>query len=295
VSALDSGLEVRRTDGSRHEHRPLGATWRVDRVSAGSRDIVELGVGVATGVIAGSGAAPPGSGVALPPSGAQLEDSSAEVRPPAWAPSDRLVEPSPDALPLGPGQSIVFDLARLEYRVSEESWEEAGCPRAVVTLSASGGEFVMEVDVKKSPVFFRSADAPDPALDNEQADIHSDGVQLYLAASSWSSPAGWLAVPEPGGTVRTHLVGRAHAGVPLDSRWWPTPDGYSMRFAVPLRTLVDGARGEVGVQVVVNDMAAERTRRRGQLVLSGGAGEHVYLRGDREDPASFRRLRLVLV
>jgi hypothetical protein len=44
------------------------------------------------------------------------------------------------------------------------------------------------------------------------------------------------------------------------------------------------------VQVVVNDMAPERTRRRGQLVLSGRVGEHIYLRGDREYPASFFRL-----
>jgi len=39
------------------------------------------------------------------------------------------------------------------------------------------------------------------------------------------------------------------------------------------------------VQVVVNEMYADRTRRAGQLVLSGGAGA-VYLRGDREHPAN---------
>ena len=297
VSALDQGLEVHRVDGSRHEHQPRGTTWRVNRVFKDSQDLVELGAGVATGAIARSGAATPVpvSGVAMSLSRAQLGDSSADVRRPAVSPPERLVEPSPDALPLGPGQSIVFDLARSAYRVSEESWDEAGCPRAVVTLSMSEGEFVMEVDVKKSPVFFRSADAPDPALDNEQADIHSDGVQLYVAAPSWSSPAGWLAVPEPGGTLRTRLVGGAHADVPLESRWWPTPEGYSVRFAIPLPAIVDEDECEVGVEVVVNNMTAERTRRRGQLVLSGGAGEHVYLRGDREDPARFRRFRLVRV
>jgi hypothetical protein len=33
---------------------------------------------------------------------------------------------------------------------------------------------------------------------------------------------------------------------------------------------------------VVNETTRERERRRGQLVLSGGAGEFVYLRGDRQ-------------
>jgi hypothetical protein len=46
------------------------------------------------------------------------------------------------------------------------------------------------------------------------------------------------------------------------------------------------------VQVVVNDMAPSRARRRGQLVLAGGAGEHVYLRGDRENPIVFTRFLL---
>jgi hypothetical protein len=41
----------------------------------------------------------------------------------------------------------------------------------------------------------------------------------------------------------------------------------------------------VGLDLVVNEMPAGRERRRGQLVLSGGAGEYVYLRGDRHDAA----------
>ncbi|HET9012705.1 MAG TPA: hypothetical protein VFN38_12860, partial [Gemmatimonadaceae bacterium] len=35
------------------------------------------------------------------------------------------------------------------------------------------------------------------------------------------------------------------------------------------------------LDVVVNETAPGRERRRGQLVLSGGAGDFVYLRGDR--------------
>jgi hypothetical protein len=42
----------------------------------------------------------------------------------------------------------------------------------------------------------------------------------------------------------------------------------------------------IGLDVLVNETAPGRERRRGQLVLSGARGEFVYLRGDRHDPAS---------
>jgi hypothetical protein len=37
------------------------------------------------------------------------------------------------------------------------------------------------------------------------------------------------------------------------------------------------------IDLIVNEMPRGRHRRRGQLVLSGGIGEFVYLRGDRQD------------
>jgi hypothetical protein len=40
------------------------------------------------------------------------------------------------------------------------------------------------------------------------------------------------------------------------------------------------------LDVLVNETVPGRERRRGQLVLSGGRGEFVYLRGDRHDPTS---------
>ncbi len=42
---------------------------------------------------------------------------------------------------------------------------------------------------------------------------------------------------------------------------------------------------QVLVQVVVNEMRSGRTRRAGQLALTAGGG-WIYLRGDRESPAS---------
>jgi hypothetical protein len=49
---------------------------------------------------------------------------------------------------------------------------------------------------------------------------------------------------------------------------------------------------EVAADVIVNETVAERVRRRGQLVLSGAAGEFVYLRGDRHECARLLRFSL---
>jgi hypothetical protein len=44
--------------------------------------------------------------------------------------------------------------------------------------------------------------------------------------------------------------------------------------------------------VIVNETTPDRVRRRGQLVMSGAAGEFVYLRGDRHDPERLLRFAL---
>jgi hypothetical protein len=41
----------------------------------------------------------------------------------------------------------------------------------------------------------------------------------------------------------------------------------------------------IAVDVIVNETAPGRERRRGQLVMSGANGEFAYLAGDRHDPA----------
>src|SRR5690606_8386341 len=99
----------------------------------------------------------------------------------------------------------------------------------------------------------------------------------------------WLAVPQADGRVRVHPGSGTGADVPLAARWFSTTDGYSMNLAVPLAALGAHRGSVIGVQLVINDMAPARTRRRGQLVLAGGAGERVYLRGDRESPVDFVR------
>ncbi|MBX6331103.1 MAG: heparinase II/III family protein [Gemmatimonadaceae bacterium] len=257
----DGALVVHLADGTRHEHAAHDDGWTVTLFAGTARSSVALG-----------GARP------APATRAHDADT---------------VQVEPELVPVAPAPPLAYDLGAAAYRISEESWDEAGRPTARVTFRVEERDLVIGVEVHKTPIVFRAPDAPDPGLDNEHPDIHSDGVQLYLAAPAWKLPAAWLAVPELGGDrVRVRLVDGARADLPLDARWGWCEGGYRVRFAVPLEPLGDCRENPVGVQVVVNDMAPTRERRRGQLVLSGGAGEHIYLRGDRESPAVFRHFLL---
>jgi hypothetical protein len=178
-------------------------------------------------------------------------------------------------------------LGEREYRRSEESWEQAGMPTATVTLLASERELECGVFVSKQPVYFRPPDAADPGLDNEPPDIHSDGVQIYLGSPSWDTEAGWLLVPEPGGGVRINHVAGTKRDAPLRTTWRLTESGYEMHIRIPLSALGRGPDYPFSASVIVNEMVPGRERRRGQLVIGGGAGEFVYLRGDRELPSRF--------
>jgi hypothetical protein len=156
-----------------------------------------------------------------------------------------------------------------------------------VTLGATQRHLEIEVAVQKPELVLRARDAADPALDNEHPDIHSDGVQLYLAARGWDRQAAWLSVPEePPPRARTRVVDGTRGGVPLTAGWSRGPGGYAMRFEVPLDALGGERDLLVALDVIVNDMGSGRVRRRGQLALSGG-GDWIYLQGDRQSPARF--------
>jgi heparinase II/III-like protein len=194
---------------------------------------------------------------------------------------------SPTSLPL----PLPFsrDLAEPEYRQSEHSWHVAGTPRAHVLITASESELEITVAVRKSPLHFRAADAPNPELDNEHPDIHSDGVQLHLWSEGWREPVGWLAIPEHGfaGTRVRQTAGGSEAP-PLTALSREIAGGYELRFTIPRGAL----SRTVGVDVLVNETSPDRQRRRGQLVLSGARGDRVYLRGDRQPLEHFILLRL---
>jgi hypothetical protein len=260
ATARDGVLSVHLADGERHEHHRQDRLWHIEFFAAGARSSIDL------------------AGVRRP--------TRREVPPPAL----RAMVPAtvPRAVPdrVRPA-SLCVQLGELEYRRSEDTWEAAGMPTATVTLLATQRELECGVYVIKRPLHFRPADADDPALDNEHPDIHSDGVQIYLASPSWDGEAGWLLVPEPGGGVRSTRVPGMTREVPLRASWKPTDSGYELHLKVPLSALGRGPDYPFSASVVVNDMVPGRERRRGQLVLGGGAGEFVYLRGDREPPSRF--------
>ena len=209
-----------------------------------------------------------------------------DISNPAPEPNAATGEP-----PSGPVRRLPFsrDLGEDDYRMSEHSWVEAGEPRARVEISVDASQLDILVTVRKAPLCFRAANAPDPGLDNEQPDINSDGVQLHLWSQGWREPSAWLAIPETDfSSTRIRRVA-GDAGTPeisVHSR--QLPDGYEMRFLVPRRTL----SSPIALDVLVNDMSSDRQRRRGQLVLSGARGERVYLRGDRQSLDRFLRFEL---
>jgi hypothetical protein len=70
--------------------------------------------------------------------------------------------------------------------------------------------------------------------------------------------------------------------LPLEATWATTPEGYRVHCVLPIAALGLARDRRFLLDVLVNDMGRGRERRRGQLVMSGAAGEFVYLRGDRQ-------------
>ena len=172
------------------------------------------------------------------------------------------------------GTQIDCELAGDDYRRSEASWEEAGSPRATVGLRWSSDGLTISIRVPRSDRTFAPKDAVNP-YDNEPPDVNGDSVQLYVRSGDEKS--GWMLVPDAG-TVRVRTLDGWRSPRPIESSWSPRPGGgYVLSVTLP-GSLPDA------LDVIVNERPLGRERRRGQLVLSGGRGEFVYLRGDRHDP-----------
>jgi hypothetical protein len=173
-------------------------------------------------------------------------------------------------------------LAADSYRRAEEPYDPERFS-ATVGLFAAGRVLGFVVRVRKPDLVVRRDDDPDPRLDNEPPDIHSDGLQCYFDVDGWQ---GFLLVPVPGSpAVRVRPVaGTAADPDRLTASWLPLSDGYAVLVQFNLGR--EARRGdEIPVNLVVNQMLPGRQRRAGQLALSGGGG-WVYLRGDREPPGS---------
>jgi hypothetical protein len=250
-------VTVTRADGSVHVHRPGQGMWAIEPTTPG-KPRIELGAGAATSAATDSSAS-----------------SEAQREPSTLAEHSR-----PISLPFS------RSLGAEHYRRSEQSWEEAGRPTAVVSVERSNDRLVVRVDVPRAERRFVAIDAENP-FDNDPAAIHGDGVQLYVVAGERA--AGWLLVPVASSAV---VARRAAEGwsdaLPLDAVWHPSAHGYSLVATITLPHDVDTA----GLEVVVNESAPGRARRRGQLVLSGARDEFVYLRADRHDRERLLRVAL---
>jgi hypothetical protein len=221
---------------------------------------------------------------------------------PVVAPAFRIGPPSP---PLD-GTWDQFELSdpiqlslEDQYRRSEDGYPGPEDLSAIAYLGWDETALYVGVEVTKPEVCFRPADAPALRLDNEPDDIHSDGLQVYIAdgQSERGGQVGYLIVPEPGsGRVRA----RPTSDTPGDAApqavrggWRRTETGYRMTVGIPWPTgFPPHAGARVRFDLIVNEMLPGRLRRAGQLVWSGGGG-WVWLRGDRQDPARFGILELV--
>ena len=245
VSMQGDELTVLRVDGRRDVHVVVTQGWRVDLDAGGARASVVLG-----------GFAP-------------------ESRVRATTPADKAESGPRDPPRALPAQ---FSLGERHYRRSEESWQEAGSPRATVTLAMTEPRaLVLLVVVERSHALFVAPDASN-ALDNEPAAINGDGVQLYVECGGRTGA--WLLVPRANGdAVTSHRIADWNEDLAVLATWRREDEGYLIeaRIALPPECTA------ISLDVLVNETAPGRERRRGQLVLSGAEGEFVYLRGDRHD------------
>jgi hypothetical protein len=258
--------------GEEHRHDPLPNGWRLTRSIGDEATTVELG----------ADCLPEPDEITAP----------SQERPQLEAVTLRALDHLPEpigALSTRSGDAAVH-LVRLSeghYRRSEQSWREAGRPEALVAVAASSETLGIEVSVRNpSPVFAeRRSDNP---LDNEHPDINGDGVQLHLRGRGVVDAPDhvWLLVPErPEPHVRVTPRTPAAESAGLRATWRTTSQGWQMRIEIPRRSSLAGSA--IGLDVLVNEISADRERRRGQLVSSGARGEWVYLRGDRQDSSRY--------
>jgi Heparinase II/III-like protein len=247
-------VEATLVDGSRHIHTRRPDGWHIDLVTGTARSSIDLAASARDGEP--PAAATPGV----------YGDATASSPAP-----QRETLPLPQTFTLGEGH----------YRRSEESWHDAGSPTATAQVAWNDRSLRISVDVTKlgDPIFA----APDAVnrYDNEHPDINGDGLQIYLRTHD--GDGAWVLVPNPADrSVRVRAIAGWADLPPPVATWLRTPDGYSVDVAIPLD---EGSARHIELDVLVNETSSGRERRRGQLVLSGGAGEFVYLAGDRHDPA----------
>jgi hypothetical protein len=260
VSRADGRVSVVLRAGARHAHSSDATTWRVSIATEASTSRIDL---------------------------------SGAVNRPATAPFVRTVAMPTRSIPrIDPREPSVgpleFQLGETQYRRSEQTWEEAGSPAATVSIALEQDDLVIVVDVRKRDLSFAAATTENP-LDNEHPDINSDGIQLHMVLPPTSADTqtkrvvDWLMVPELSDRrVRVNVRASGGGAPTLHASWARTTTGYRVRAAFPIAGLALPAGASFLLGVIVNEISSDRERRRGQLVLGGGPGDFIYLRGDRQ-------------
>jgi hypothetical protein len=208
--------------------------------------------------------------------------------------------------PLLDGTLAGFDLSEPlhlaledQYRRSEDPYPGPDEFSAVAYAAWDETALYLAVEVTKPDLCLRAGppDAPPLKFDNEPDDIHSDGLQVYVAGEQGAGSAyvGYLIVPDKAGRGVRAAATTDSAGDPhlVQGSWQRTERGYRVTVQVPWPAEArPHVGGRVGFDLIINEMLPGRVRRAGQLVWSGGNG-WVWLRGDRQDPARFGVLELV--
>jgi len=188
-----------------------------------------------------------------------------------------------------------------QYRRSEEPYAGPDDFAALAHAAWDDDALYLAVEVVKPELCIRPGGAPALRLDNEPDDIHSDGVQVYLARDETGGTreerVGYLIVPDSAGSGLRVLATSDSSADPVRVRgaWQRTERGYRVTLGIAWPQW-GGQRAHVGgrlpFDLLVNEMLPGRTRRAGQLVWSGGNG-WVFVRGDRQDLARMGVLELV--
>ena len=249
---------VRLADGGMHSHAPTETGWRID---FGRGDPVELG------------------GAREPPE--EPAPAGAAKPEPRVAAAHSLAVPEPPALDgtlEGFRRDAPLALDRAEqYRRAEEPWAGPDAFAARAWLNHAGSTVFLAVEVTAPDPAFRPGGAADPEWDNENPDIHSDGVQVYVEAVGFH---GWLVVPddENPSRLRVSAVRGTDASPEMVSGAWSvTERGYVITCAIELPDDVQ----DFGFDLYVNRFRDGRERRVGQLLWSGAGGARLFLAGDR--------------
>jgi Heparinase II/III-like protein len=249
---VDHRILVSLSGGSTHEHQRVATGWRVTQHSTSARDAIQL--------------------------------SGLRTIAPARPVAHRQQKPPTKVIPVEriSGKLVGFSIASLDqeslYRRTEATWREAGEPTA---------SFAFDFDDDRITValFCRLGRAPNFAppraenpLDNEPADVNSDGAQLHWRSAvtgEWNSV---LAVPE-GSSVRLTLIDGSFDGISASYR--VQPNAFLINFTLPWPE----SEPEFVVDACINECPPDRERRRGQLVMSGARGAFAYLLGARQSDA----------